>query len=81
MVIVKKIAVSTFKQVSYPGKLVDFLLQSYFRSLDGIFHKKFENVDIKQFHVLINSLVKGFSNLSLQIQENFQFSRHSIKKC
>ena len=35
---------------------VDFLLRNYFRFLDDIFHKWLENIDIKQFYDLINSL-------------------------
>ena len=42
----------------YPQDFVDFLLQNYFRFLDGIFHKWLENFDMKQFYDLINSLDK-----------------------
>ena len=39
----------------YPENFVDFLLQNYFRFLDGIFHKWLEKFGIKQFYDLINS--------------------------
>ena len=39
-----------------PQDFVDFLLRNYFRILGDIFHGWLENVNIKQFYNLINSL-------------------------
>ena len=40
----------------FPQDFVDFLLCNYFRILGDIFHEWLENVNIKQFYNLINSL-------------------------
>ena len=40
----------------YPHDFLDFLLRSYFRFLDDIFHKWLESFNIKQLYDLINSL-------------------------
>ena len=40
----------------YLQDFADFLLRNYFRFLDDIFHKWFENFNIKQFYDFINSL-------------------------
>ena len=40
----------------FPQDFVDFLLCNYFRILGDIFHAWLENVNIKQFYNLINSL-------------------------
>ena len=42
----------------YPQDFVHILLLNYFRFLDDIFHKWLENVEIKQFYDVINSLDK-----------------------
>ena len=52
----KEIKLFALLPLIYRRDSVDFLLRNYFRFLDDIFHKWLENVDIKQFYDLINSL-------------------------
>ena len=56
VVVYKEIKLFALLSQIYPQDFVDFLLRSYFRFLDDIFHKWLENFDIKQFYDLINSL-------------------------
>ena len=59
----------------YPQDFIDFLLQNYFRFLDGNFHKLFKNFDIKQFYNLVNCLENpcrtlNFLDIQLKVVNN-----------
>ena len=40
----------------YPQDFADFFIRDYFRLLDDVFHKWFDNFDIEPFYSLVNNL-------------------------
>ena len=54
----------------YPNDVVDFIIRTYFRFLDDIFHQWLSNFDIRQFYEIFDGLDPDlkflFSNLALE---------------
>ena len=63
----------------YRQDFSDFLLQNYFRFLDGIFHKWLEKFDIKQFYDLINSLDEDLKFILENPSRTFNFLDTQLK--